>query len=89
MYIQSDYLFSVCTQLLMLRQPSDECLVLFTTLCERAETLEAFKSEQKRRLNLWRGQLARGNHIPAYNNRQQIASAYRCVLNPFLRNRII
>lgn len=55
----------VCTQLLVLRHPSDEALVLFTTLCERAETLEAFTSEQKRRLSLWRSQVARGNHIPA------------------------
>lgn len=54
----------VCTQLLMLRHPSDEALVLFTTLCERAETLEAFTGDQKRRLNLWRSQLARGSHIP-------------------------
>lgn len=68
----------------MLRQPADECLVLFTTLCERAEALEAFTSEQKRRLNLWRGQLARGNHIPTYNNRHQIANNYnRCVKSAF------
>lgn len=60
----------VCTQLLMLRQPSDECLVLFTTLCERAESLEAFSGEQKRRLSLWRSQLARGNNIPNYTQRQ-------------------
>lgn len=60
----------VCTQLLMLRQPSDECLVLFTTLCERAESLEAFSGEQKRRLSLWRSQLARGNNIPNYTHRQ-------------------
>lgn len=59
----------VCTQLLMLRHPPDEALVLFTTLCERGESLEAFSCEQKRRLTLWRSQIARGSHIPAaYRN---------------------
>lgn len=53
----------------MLRQPSDECLVLFSTLCEKAETSDSFTGEQKRRLTLWRGQLGRGNHIPSYNQR--------------------
>lgn len=55
----------VCTQLLVLRHPPDEALVLFTTLCERAESLEAFSCEQRRRFNLWRTQIARGSHIPA------------------------
>lgn len=55
----------VCSHLLMLRSPSEEALVLFTTLCERAESMEAFSGEQKRRLSLWRSQLARGGHIPA------------------------
>lgn len=62
--------FLVCTQLLMLRQPSDECLTLFSTLCERAELSDAFSGEQKRRLTLWKGQLGRGNHTPSYNHRQ-------------------
>lgn len=53
----------------MLRQPTDDCLVLFSTLCERAESLEAFSEEQKRRLALWRGQLGRANHVQAYNGR--------------------
>lgn len=62
------YCVVVCTQLLMLRQPSEECLMLFSTLCERAEVSEAFSVEQKRRLTLWRGQLGRGNHA-SYNHR--------------------
>ncbi|XP_065159039.1 protein Smaug isoform X1 [Atheta coriaria] len=47
----------VCTQLLMLRQPSEESLNNFVTLCDRAETNDAFTAEQKRRLTLWRGQV--------------------------------
>lgn len=47
----------VCTQLLMLRQPSDENLVLFNCLCEKAETLECFTTEQKKKLNMWNDQL--------------------------------
>lgn len=47
----------VCTQLLMLRQPPEECLTLFTSLCDRSDNSDAFSQEQKRRLNLWRGQL--------------------------------
>ncbi|GLV35120.1 smaug [Carabus blaptoides fortunei] len=70
----------VCTQLLMLRQPSEENLTLFSGLCERAESLEAFNLEQRRRLALWRTQLTRGNNIsiptqrhaaPSNNTRQQ------------------
>lgn len=64
-----DDLLLVCTQLLMLRQPSDESLVLFSTLCERAEVSDAFLDEQKRRLSLWRSQLGRGSHAPSYNHR--------------------
>lgn len=54
----------VCAHLLMLRSPSEEALVLFTTLCERGESMEAFTDEQKRRLGLWRSQLARGSRVP-------------------------
>lgn len=61
----------VCTQLLMLRQPSDDCVVLFSSLCERAEASDAFTDEQKKRLGLWRGQMVRGNHIPVYTHRHQ------------------
>ncbi|KAK5643375.1 hypothetical protein RI129_007220 [Pyrocoelia pectoralis] len=61
----------VCTQLLMLRQPSDDCVVLFSSLCERAEASDAFTDEQKKRLCLWRGQMIRGNHIPVYTHRHQ------------------
>ncbi|XP_017777747.1 PREDICTED: protein Smaug homolog 1 [Nicrophorus vespilloides] len=57
----------VCTQLLMLRQPLDECLSLFSTLCERAEVCDSFTTEQKRRLALWRGQLGKGNGNHNYN----------------------
>ncbi|KAF5290559.1 hypothetical protein FQA39_LY14688 [Lamprigera yunnana] len=61
----------VCTQILVLRQPSDDCIVLFSSLCERAESSEAFTDDQKKRLSLWRGQMSRGNHIPIYNHRHQ------------------
>ncbi|KAK4886734.1 hypothetical protein RN001_003005 [Aquatica leii] len=61
----------VCTQILMLRQPSDDCIVLFSSLCERADASEAFTDDQKKRLSLWRGQMTRGNHIPIYNHRHQ------------------
>lgn len=60
----------------MLRQPSEECLVLFAALCERAENLETFTTEQKRRLNLWRGQLSCGSQIKSYHNRQQVGNSY-------------
>ncbi|RZC33399.1 Smaug -like 2, partial [Asbolus verrucosus] len=59
----------VCTQLLMLRQPSDECLMLFATLCERSDSSEAFTDEQKRRLNMWKVQLSKGNHLPMYTQK--------------------
>ena len=49
--------FTVCTQLLMLRQPPEECLSVFSVLCSRTECLDAFSIEQKCRLNLWRSQL--------------------------------
>lgn len=54
----------------MLRQPPEESLTLFSSLCERAETLEAFNVEQQRRLALWRTQLSRGNtaSVPAQRN---------------------
>ncbi|KAJ8982698.1 hypothetical protein NQ317_004505 [Molorchus minor] len=61
----------VCTQLLMLRQPSDDCLMLFYSLCERAETLESFTEEQKKRLNMWKKQLLNEDQIAVYNQRQQ------------------
>ncbi|XP_044254975.1 protein Smaug homolog 1 [Tribolium madens] len=61
----------VCTQLLMLRQPSDECLMLFVNLCERSDGLEAFSDDQKRRLNMWKGQLTKGNHVPVYTQKMQ------------------
>lgn len=64
----------------MLRQPSDECLTLFSTLCERAELSDAFSGEQKRRLTLWKGQLGRGNHTPSYNHRHH-NNNYRFVFN--------
>lgn len=53
----------VCTQLLMLRQPSDDNLVLFNSLCEKAESLECFTLDQKKKLNMWKEQLDVGNVI--------------------------
>lgn len=67
----------------MLRQPSEECLVLFAALCERAESLETFTTEQKRRLNLWRGQLSCGSQIKSYHNRQQVTNNYNRYVNIF------
>lgn len=61
----------------MLRSPSDDCLVLFSTLCERAETSDAFTEEQKKRLGLWRGQMIRGNHVPSYTHRQQSNNSHK------------
>lgn len=49
----------VCTQLLVLRQPPEECVTLFASLCDRSDNSDAFSQEQKRRLNLWRSQLHR------------------------------
>lgn len=55
----------VCTQLLMLRQPTDEILVLFNSLCEKTETLDCFTMEQKKKLNMWKEQLdARNMFVP-------------------------
>lgn len=55
----------------MLRQPSDECLMLFANLCERSDASEAFTDEQKRKLNMWKGQLSKGNHVPIYTQKMQ------------------
>lgn len=55
----------------MLRQPSDECLMLFANLCERSEGTEAFTDEQKRKLNMWKGQLSKGNHFPIFTQKVQ------------------
>ncbi|XP_066150286.1 protein Smaug homolog 2 [Euwallacea fornicatus] len=55
----------VCTQLLMLRQPTDEILVLFNSLCEKADNLNCFTIEQKKKLNMWKEQLdARNVFLP-------------------------
>lgn len=48
-----------CTQLLMVRHPPDDCVSQFTWLCDRAETLDAFNGEHKRRLGMWKSQLCR------------------------------
>ncbi|ENN76387.1 hypothetical protein HUJ04_009134 [Dendroctonus ponderosae] len=47
----------VCTQLLMLRHPTDEILLLFNTVCEKANALECFTTEQKKKLIMWKEQL--------------------------------
>ncbi|KAG5865136.1 hypothetical protein JTB14_015065 [Gonioctena quinquepunctata] len=54
----------VCTQILMLRQPSDDYIMLFGSLCDRADTLDTFTDEQKRRLNVWKGQLLKEEPVP-------------------------
>ncbi|KAJ8945428.1 hypothetical protein NQ318_009884 [Aromia moschata] len=65
----------VCTQLLMLRQPTDDSLMLFTSLCERAETLEAFTDEQKKRLNMWKSQLLKEeDQLLVYSQKQHKSS---------------
>ncbi|XP_060532112.1 protein Smaug homolog 2 [Cylas formicarius] len=60
----------VCSQLLMLRQPSDESLVLFNTLCEKADNVDSFTTEQRRKLNMWKEQLDTGNVLPLCAQRQ-------------------
>lgn len=67
--------FTVCTHLLMSRQPSDECLMLFAALCERSDSSEAFTDDQKRKLNLWKEQLSIGNRIPMYTQKLQNSNA--------------
>ncbi|CAG9854174.1 unnamed protein product [Phyllotreta striolata] len=57
----------VCTQMLMLRQPSDEYLMMFNSLCEKAETVDAFTDEQKKRVVMWRNQLIKDDILPAPN----------------------
>lgn len=57
-------LFAVCTQLLMLRVPPDDCIVLFSTICDRVETSEVFADEYKRRLGMWKRQLLRTRQHP-------------------------
>ncbi|CAH1104850.1 unnamed protein product [Psylliodes chrysocephalus] len=59
----------VCTQMLMLRQPSDDYLMMFNSLCEKAETMDAFTDEQKKRVNMWRSQLIKDDIIPAHNGK--------------------
>ncbi|CAH0561325.1 unnamed protein product [Brassicogethes aeneus] len=65
----------VCTQLLMLRQPPDECLVLFNSLCERAEIVDTFNEDQKKRLTMWKGQLINGTSMPMYGQQQHTNSS--------------
>ncbi|GJQ77364.1 putative translation regulator [Trypoxylus dichotomus] len=67
----------VCTQLLMRRQTSEECFLLFISLSERVENSDVFNEEQKRRLSMWREQLIHVNHIPSYAHRQQNNNSYR------------
>ncbi|KAK9872091.1 hypothetical protein WA026_016136 [Henosepilachna vigintioctopunctata] len=50
----------VFSQLLMLRQPTDETLSLFSTICERADLSDAFTDDQKHRLAMWQNQLTKG-----------------------------
>lgn len=70
-------LFLVCTQLLMRRQSSEECFLLFISLSERVENMDVFNVEQKRRLSMWREQLIHVNHLPSYVHRQQNHNGYR------------
>ncbi|XP_028147988.1 protein Smaug homolog 1 [Diabrotica virgifera virgifera] len=60
----------VCTQMLMLRQLPDDYLMSFHSLCEKAETLEAFTEEQKRRLHMWKCQLTKDDLVvPVHNGK--------------------
>lgn len=61
---------SVCTQLLMFRQPSDEYVILFSSLCERAESLECFTDDQKRRMKVWNSQLHEEDSVSGFNHNQ-------------------
>lgn len=79
-YLFLKIIFAVCTQILMLRQPSDDCVLMFTSLCDRAETIDAFTEEQKKRLNLWRGQMTCSNNIPIYNHRHQSNNSQKYII---------
>ncbi|XP_050303672.1 protein Smaug homolog 1 [Anthonomus grandis grandis] len=53
----------VCTQLLMSRHPTDETLVLFNSLCEKANGLDCFTVDHKKKLAMWKEQLDAQNLI--------------------------
>lgn len=56
-----------CTQLLMStkKPPTDEILVTFNSLCEKAESLDCFAVEHKKKLNMWKQQLdAKNMFVP-------------------------
>lgn len=54
----------------MFMQPTDEYVMLFSTLCERAESMEAFTVDQKRRISLWKNQLLHREPTAVINNYQ-------------------
>ncbi|XP_030754510.1 protein Smaug homolog 1 [Sitophilus oryzae] len=56
----------VCAQLLTMRNPSDENLVLFNSMCEKAEDMDGFTYDHKKKLSMWREQLAVGSNLPIY-----------------------
>nr|XP_023015675.1 protein Smaug homolog 1 [Leptinotarsa decemlineata] len=72
----------VCTQILMLRQHHDDYLMQFGSLCDRADTLDAFTDEQKRRLNVWKGQLLKEDSVTTLIHRDQNTNGgYRSQMN--------
>lgn len=56
----------------MLRQTSDDSVMQFSSLCERAETVDSFTDEQKRRLNVWKSQLLKEESMSVYTFRQPL-----------------
>ncbi|XP_056636982.1 protein Smaug homolog 1 [Diorhabda sublineata] len=53
----------VCTQMLMLRQPPDDYLLAFHSMCEKADTMDSFTDEQKKKLNMWKCQLIKDDLV--------------------------
>ncbi|XP_076250898.1 sterile alpha motif domain containing protein 4 smaug isoform X2 [Rhynchophorus ferrugineus] len=56
----------VCTQLLTMRHPADENLVMFNSLCEKADDIEGFTIDHKKKLSMWKEQLSASTNIPVY-----------------------
>lgn len=58
----------VFTQILILRQPSEEIQSLFSSITERCETCEAFTDEQKHRVKMWQNQLLQSLKQNTFNS---------------------
>lgn len=56
----------VWSQLLLFRSSPEENILLFNSICERAETMDAFSHDQIKKLMLWRAELSKRDHIPTF-----------------------